>query len=388
MILSSTASDLLLPWGSTCPSSARSKRRLRQGEAPPIIWLAAANCTGCTVSLANLISSSHPTDVADLLINTVNLAYHPNLMGAAGSLAVQTLRNASKTSGSFILAVEGGVPTAFGGRTCMLWTENGQDVTALSAITDLASRAKAVISIGTCASFGGVPGGAPNPTAIKSVQAATGKNTINIPGCPAHPDWIVWTIAQLLAGTTPALDSSRRPTALYGKTIHSRCSRQNQPWAQTLGVEGQCLRDMGCKGPNTMADCATRKWNNATNWCVGANAMCLGCTQTGFPDTFSPFFSTAGGLPSGHEKVSSKHCSDCHGDVGNNGLGNGSTLPSGHPPTNGASCTSCHGSGRRRSTAFGASFRRESDLHLVPRYRNTNSFRASEHQRAKLFLLS
>ncbi|MCE5243041.1 MAG: hydrogenase small subunit [Syntrophobacteraceae bacterium] len=314
------------------------EKTLAAGGGPPVIWLAAANCTGCTVSLANRISSSHPTDVADLLINTVNLTYHPNLMGAAGSQAVQTLRNASKTSGSFILAVEGGVPTAFGGRACMLFTENGQDVTALSAIRDLASRAKAVLSVGTCASYGGIPGGAPNPTAVKSVQAATGKNTINIPGCPAHPDWIVWTIAQLLAGTIPALDSLRRPKALYGKAVHSECPRRNQPWASDIGIEGQCLQDLGCKGQNTYADCSTRKWNNAANWCVGANAICIGCTGNGFPDKVSPFYSTAGAYPPGHpSEGTTTHCSQCHGS--------GGQLPAGHPDTDGQSCTSCHGSG-------------------------------------------
>ncbi len=283
---------------------------LATGGGPPIIWIAAANCTGCTVSLANRVATSKPIDVADLLINTVNLAYHPNLMGAAGSLAVQSALDV-ENSGSFILAVEGGVPTAFGGRCCFVWNEHGRDLTAMEVVNRLAPKAKAILSIGTCASFGGMSGAAPNPTAIKSVQALTGKSTINIPGCPAHPDWIVGTIAKLLAGTTVKLDSSKRPTDFFSSNIHDKCERNEQTWATTFGQEDLCLRDKGCKGPNTRGDCPSRKWNGGTNWCVGANSLCLGCTESGFPDRFSPFFSSAGALPSEHRSTQ-KSCSSCH----------------------------------------------------------------------------
>jgi len=268
------------------------RRALAAGGSglPTVIWLAGANCTGCTVSLANRIGTDGPVDLKDLLLGTISLAYHPNLMGAAGDLAVDVLADASR--GDYILAVEGGIPTAFGGHTCMLWSENGTEVTAQEAVTRLAPRAQAILAIGTCASFGGVAGGAPNPTGIRSVQALTGYPTINIPGCPTHPDWVVWTIAQLLAGVTPSLDSNRRPTALFSTsyTVHDKCPRRHTDEAETFGVEGRCLEELGCKGPKTRADCPTRLWNGQTNWCIGANAICLGCTESGFPDRFSAFY--------------------------------------------------------------------------------------------------
>ena len=290
-------------------------KALAAGSGPPIIWLSASSCTGCTVSLANRISGSAPVDVTDLLINTINLAYHPNLMGASGDLAVQTLRTAD--NGSFILAVEGGIPTIYNGKTCILWSENGIDVTAMAAVNELAAKAAKIISIGTCAAYGGIPGGAPNPTAIKSVKALTGKPTINIPGCPPHPDWIVWTIAQLLAGRNPSLDSSGRPTELFGATVHSKCPRRDTAWATSLSQTGLCLNNLGCKGQQTYADCPTRKWNNGVNWCVGADSLCQGCTQSTFPDKFAPLFSTMGALPRDHDGVTVNPprttCTSCHG---------------------------------------------------------------------------
>jgi hydrogenase small subunit len=289
------------------------EKALATGGGPPIIWLAASNCTGCTVSLANLVSTKRPTDVADLFINTINLAYHPNLMGAAGDLAVQTLRKAE--AGTFILAVEGSIPTLYNGKTCILWSESGRDVTAMEAVMNLAPKAAKVLSIGTCSSFGGISAASPNPTQAKSVKALTGTSTINIPGCPAHPDWIVGTIAKLLAGVTPALDSYGRPKDYFASRVHDKCPRRDAPWATTFGQEGRCLHNLGCKGTNTSADCPTRQWNNKTNWCVGANALCIGCTESTFPDQFSPIYSTAGALPRGHERVSParKTCTACHG---------------------------------------------------------------------------
>jgi hydrogenase small subunit len=307
---------------------------------PKVVWLAGANCTGCTVSLANRISSEGPTDLVDLLTGYIDLAYHPNLMGAAGDLAVQRLRDT--TAGSFILAVEGGIPTAFGGHTCMLWTEDGVDVTAQEAVRDLASKAAAVLSIGTCASHGGIPGANPNPTGIVSVSELTGLQTINIPGCPTHPDWIVWTVANLLAGEVPALDSQGRPQALYQGIIHSSCPYRNAHEAEQFGNAGSCLEELGCKGKITRADCPSRKWNGGVNWCIGAGSICLGCTESGFPDSFSPFYveqeseTPDGGGSDGSDSGSDSGSDDdssTGGDTGTGDTGTGDDSGSGDTGT-------------------------------------------------------
>ena len=54
--------------------------------------------------------------------------------------------------------------------------------------------------------------------------------------------------------------------------------------AQTFGVDNQCLIALGCNGPGTYAPCPSMKWNNGANWCVDANANCLGCVEPTFPD--------------------------------------------------------------------------------------------------------
>ena len=182
-------------------------------SAKEVIWLNASNCTGCTVSLSNLFSYDAPQDIADLLINYINLVFHPNLMGAAGDLAFkQIVNNMDK---DFILVVDGGIPTAFNGHACMLWTDAaGNEITAMDAVNELAPLASAVVAVGTCSSFGGIPAAGSNETDIKTVKQLTGIESINIPGCPPHPDWIVWAIARLLVGEKPVLDAYGRPAEL------------------------------------------------------------------------------------------------------------------------------------------------------------------------------
>jgi hydrogenase small subunit len=106
----------------------------------------------------------------------------------------------------------------------------------------------------------------------------------------------VWTIASLIAGVMPQLDDYSRPVALFGEpemVIHKNCPRKGKAVALAFGEEGKCLKELGCKGPRTKADCFSRKWNGGVNWCIGANSVCLGCTEQGFPDRFSPFYKTA-----------------------------------------------------------------------------------------------
>ncbi len=302
------------------------EKALASTDGPPILWLKGAGCTGCTVSLSNLISGSAPVDVADLLINIIDLEYHPTLMGAAGDSSTQILNDASvdPVNNPFVLVVEGAIPTMFNGSTCTIYEHNGLPVTALSAVQSLAPMAAQVLAVGTCASYGGISGADPNPTGASSVSDVTSVSPINIPGCPPHPDWIVWTIANLLAGNPISLDADRRPTALYGSTVHSQCSRQSLQWAESFSDTGLCTNSLGCKGVMTYADCPTRKWNNGVNWCVGtvtqdgsgngADSLCQGCTQPGFPDMYAPLFSTMGVAPN-HDMISPirNTCGGCHG---------------------------------------------------------------------------
>ncbi len=84
---------------------------LANTSGPSVIWLQGAACTGCSISFLNRISSSAPTTAAEVLTGSINLVYHPNLSAIAGESVYSVLAQAV-AKGNYILAIEGGVPTA------------------------------------------------------------------------------------------------------------------------------------------------------------------------------------------------------------------------------------------------------------------------------------
>jgi hydrogenase small subunit len=282
----------------------RLQKVLANEAGPKVLWLQGSACTGCSMSFLNRISGTAPLTAKDILIDSVNLVYHPNLMSLAGDSAVDAL-NSVYQGGGYVLAVEGGIPTGFGGSACWAYSYRGKDVTFQRAVSDLASRAGAILCVGTCASFGGIPAAPPNPTAVQSVKAVTGKTTINIAGCPTHPDWIVYVVAQLLLGNSIRLDSFGRPSDIFTSyTVHDMCPRQGYfqtNRARSFGTDNLCLRDLGCRGPETIADCPSNGWNGGANWCIDANAPCLGCTNPNFPGSRS-FYQRGSGSDGGGDE--------------------------------------------------------------------------------------
>jgi hydrogenase small subunit len=254
--------------------------------APRVVWLKGSSCDGCSISLLNRIADTAPRTAVDVLVDDVDLVFHSNLSTLCGESAVAGMLQTYER-GNYILVVEGGVPTAFDGHACIAWSERGREVTFREAVTMFASRATHVICAGTCASWGGIPASGSNPTRVVGVQSLIGRTTVNIAGCPANPDWLVWPIVQVLTGGSIVLDAAGRPVALYqGQgTIHAKCPRRDTEEADTLGQDGRCMKEIGCRGPMTSARCAGC-WNGKAGsgrWCIGVNAPCHGCVEPGFP---------------------------------------------------------------------------------------------------------
>ena len=270
----------------------------------PVVWLQTAACSGCAVSVLNSASPTIKNVLIDQIVPGVhvNLRFHPVIMAGAGEIAIEAMEaTAREMKGDYVLVVEGAIPTATDGIYGVLGERDGKPVTMAERVAELAQDALAVIALGTCAAFGGIPAAAPNPTGAQPVKQSLdskgiAKPLVNIPGCPPHPDWFVGTVASIILNGLPKpedLDDLLRPKAFYGNLIHENCPRRayfdEGKFAKKFGDEG-CLYELGCKGPITYADCPLRRWNNGTNWVIGAGAPCNGCTQPEFPDLLSPFY--------------------------------------------------------------------------------------------------
>lgn len=258
------------------------KDALANPSSPSVLWLQGSGCSGCTSSFLNYISPSEPVDATEVLIKSVNLVYHPTLSAGAGESAVTNAKKAT----NFILLVEGGVPTAFEGHACVSWSVGGKKVTFNEAVQTLSEKAHQVMCVGTCAAYGGISAMGTNPMAVKSVREAIGKDTINVSGCPPHPNWVVETLVQLLQGKTVSPDSQGRPISIYGgRRMCDQCPFEGREETRILGVTGRCMEALGCWGEAISAPCPTTQWNNQVNWCIAAGSPCLGCIEPTFPGT-------------------------------------------------------------------------------------------------------
>jgi hydrogenase small subunit len=270
----------------------------------PVLWMQGAGCNGCSVSLLNATSPTAKNVLIDEVIpgKHLNLRFHPTIMAGQGEPAVAAMQDTvRKLKGGYVLVVEGSVQTGAGGGFCTIGAAGGKHITFIDALLEAGSGALAVIALGSCAAYGGIPSWSPNPTEAKGVgqvfrEKGIKTPVINIPGCPPHPDWFVGTVAQILLGGLPKaedLDDAGRPLAFFGKLIHENCPRRPYfdagQFARKPGDEG-CLYELGCKGPISYADCPTRLWNGGVNWCVGAGAPCSGCVEPDFPHLTAPVY--------------------------------------------------------------------------------------------------
>ncbi|MEN6423137.1 MAG: hydrogenase small subunit, partial [Smithella sp.] len=172
----------------------------------PVVWLHFAECTGCSEAF---LRSSYP-NVDDILLETISLEYHETLMAASGYQAEQNLEKAVKDfAGKFICVIEGALPRGLDGKYLTLGPKGK---TGIEVAKEVASKAAAVICIGSCSAFGNIPAADPNPTDCVGIKKAIGVSTVNIAGCPPNAVNFTGTILHyLMFGALPALDNLGRP---------------------------------------------------------------------------------------------------------------------------------------------------------------------------------
>jgi len=292
-----TASIMALPATSTNVIA----QALATAKRQSVIWLSFQECTGCTESLTRSFS---PT-LEDLIFDFISLDYHHTLQAVSGD-AAENARHAAmvENKGKYIVVVDGSVPIKDDGVYSTI-----AGMTNLDMLNETVKDAFAVVSVGTCAAFGGIPHAKPNPTgAVAISEIIKDKPLINISGCPPIPEAITGTLSYILSfGKIPELDHLGRPKAFFGETIHDRCYRrpfyERGMFAKSFDDEGArngwCLYELGCKGPVAYNACATLKWNGGTSFPIQSGHGCLGCSEPDFWDMggfYKPLSTSLDGL--------------------------------------------------------------------------------------------
>jgi NiFe hydrogenase small subunit HydA len=242
---------------------------------PKLLWLQSITCNGNTHSFLN-----HP-DLFSILSH-FELVYHPVLESA---YRMEDLLNGAVPCDILILEgsfVEEG------------YLKGGIEVSSL--IKSYADKAKRIISVGTCATFGGIFK-QKDPENIsgfcfdieeKTVRYETyASRLISLPGCPIHPKWLSYVLLMIANQQEIPLDTLHRPVELYGYTVHTGCIRNEYfEWkidAKNFGLKEGCLfYEQGCQGPYTRGSCNKILWNDTSSK-TRVGTPCFGCTEPNYP---------------------------------------------------------------------------------------------------------
>ena len=287
-------------------------------------WVAGGSCDGCSIAAVGATSPS----VEELLRGVIPgvpkvVLHHPVLSVVAGEEFIKPFRLAAKgeLGAPFVVICEGSImDETIAGSTGGYWSglgvdedENGdpQPIPSSSWVSRMSKHAAAVVAVGTCATWGGIPAAAGNPTKAEGVmdflgedyRSALGLPVVNLPGCAPQGDNITETIAAVLLflhgiGPLPEFDELGRPSWLFGETVHRGCTRagfyEEGVFADEYG-DKECLVEIGCWGPVVQCNINKRGALNGVGGCMNVGAPCIGCTMPGFPDSFAPFYATPPG---------------------------------------------------------------------------------------------
>ncbi len=279
-----------------------------------VLWLTSG--LGCDGDSVAMTAASNPS-VEDLLHGLLPGAprlviYNPLLAYETGDQFVEAFRRGAQGAlDPFLLVLEGSVPnenTSGDGH----WSgfgvdpDDGQPITVCEWLDRLAPQAAAVIALGTCASYGGIPAMRGNPTGAMGLCDYLGWNwtsrlglpIINLPGCPVQPDNITEVLldaALAVVGVEDLLelDAQGRPRRLFERTVQEGCGRagyaEQGEFATSPADHRGCLVKLGCMGPVAKCNVPVRGWIHGVGGCPNVGGVCIACTMPGFPDKFMPF---------------------------------------------------------------------------------------------------
>jgi hydrogenase small subunit len=286
----------------------------RTAEHRPInvLWMTSGlGCDGDSIAMTSATSPS----LEDLLRGCLPgmppmILFNPVLAYENGDEFMRAWHEAADGRlDPFILVLEGSVPNEEingDGHWAGFGTdETGQPILTTTWIDRLAPKAAAVLALGTCAAYGGIPAMRNNPTGAMGLRDYLGWNwlsrlgipIVNLPGCPVQPDNITETLLAMvlhLANMGPLLelDEQGRPKRIFERTVHESCDRAGMAEHGQFSNgsrPGECLVKLGCKGPVVKCNVPIRGWSNGVGGCPNVGGICMACTMPGFPDKYMPF---------------------------------------------------------------------------------------------------
>jgi hydrogenase small subunit len=257
-----------------------------------VIWLSAAGCDGCSMAM---LGASEPAveallygEVSDL--PPITLVHSLLALESGADYRAHLERAAHGDLDPYILVLEGSImeeSLAGEGSFSRLGTQDGRPLTASSWVDRLAPGAAAVIAIGSCATWGGIPAAAGNPTGARGLgehlgpdfRSADGLPVVNLPGCAPPGEVLIETVVSvaehLLRRVPLDLDEQNRPRWLYNEVTHPSAPRAEGVTAVEQSIE------VCCSVP-------AHGWMKRIGGCAQVGGACIGCTAPDFVDRLLP----------------------------------------------------------------------------------------------------
>lgn len=263
-------------------------------ERLALVWLAGASCDGCTMAM---LGAADP-GLESLLRGTVPdlppiTLLHPQLSIRSGVAYREQLERAADGGLSpFVLVLEGSVfdeNLAGAGYFSRLGEAGGRPLTTSDWIDRLAPKADAVVAIGSCATWGGVPAAHGNVTGALGLEdhlgtdfrSRAGLPVIKVPGCAPSGESFIETLTYLalhLIQRVPLeLDDEGRPRWLYAHTATPMAPRFDYDPSQNR--DESAGERVGCPVP-------VKGWMGGIGGCAVVGGCCVGCTERGFTDRY------------------------------------------------------------------------------------------------------
>jgi hydrogenase small subunit len=267
-----------------------------------LYWLTCGACGGDTLSLLNAASP----DLVEIFGGSdFEVLWHPSLSNGSHKDHRKVIDNIlSGRTPLDVLCVEGTVIRGPGGTGIYDVCENTPKKDLLAR---MAARARFVLAVGTCASFGGI--GAATEIEGTGIQfnkwrrggflgekflSGNGVPVINLPGCPCHPEVVVGTLMAIQSGRPLSLDRYQTPLEWYGMLVHQGCTRNEyheyRVEEEGFGERGCLFFHLGCHGPLAYGPCNKLLWNRRSSK-TRVGVPCFGCTRPDFPQPY-PFYKT------------------------------------------------------------------------------------------------
>ena len=239
-----------------------------------ILWIQGLACNGNAHSFLN-----YPK--LDQFLRDFTFIYHP-IIDSDFSLP-EVVDSYHDTD---ILIIEGSIAKSY--------KRDGKSI--VDTILLYAPRIKKIVTVGTCATFGGLF--KDNPYTDSSGLIFLEKEqvyrfseffdkVISVSGCPIHPETLVNTLYMIKEEMDIAVDEYHRPKVFFSYTVHNGCTR-NEYFEYKVDnhifgeKEGCMFYEHGCQAPFTHGSCNKILWNEVSSK-TRVGQPCMGCTEPTFP---------------------------------------------------------------------------------------------------------